>query len=177
MAVAARKPTGRGRDAGYPHNPHRTVLLALLTHTVPTLDQGSEATVVSRTRPSQRVAHSSGTVSGAGPTDPSSPWPAAFVRRLRRYYAAARLPAPVHLGLIAHRLLPTVRVLLTSVGRGASRFSRVKFLCIGQKRRSKGRLIRGQGLRSSSPQGQGSSTPQGRDALALTRTACCLPSA
>ncbi len=33
----------------------------------------------------------------------------AFVRPLRRYYAAVRLPAAVHLGLIAHRLLPPFR--------------------------------------------------------------------
>src|SRR5215831_16551178 len=32
--------------------------------------------------------------------------PIAFVRLLRRYYAAVRLPAVVHEGLIAHRVLP-----------------------------------------------------------------------
>jgi len=52
----------------------------------------------------------------------------AFVRPLHRYYAAVRLPAAVHLGLIALRLLPTVRVIPTTDGRGASRFSCVKFL-------------------------------------------------
>jgi len=31
----------------------------------------------------------------------------AFVRLLRRYYDAVRLPADAHLGLIAHRLLPS----------------------------------------------------------------------
>jgi hypothetical protein len=53
----------------------------------------------------------------------------AFVRPLRWYYATVRLPAAVHLGLIAHRLLPAVRLLLSDVD-GASRFSRVKFLCM-----------------------------------------------
>src|ERR1035438_3935782 len=52
----------------------------------------------------------------------------AFVRPLHRYYAAVRLPAAVHLGLIALRLLPTVRVLPTTDGNGVSRFSCVKFL-------------------------------------------------
>src|SRR5215469_18366400 len=33
----------------------------------------------------------------------------AFVRLLRRYYSAVRLPITVHVGLIAHRLLPPVR--------------------------------------------------------------------
>ena len=54
----------------------------------------------------------------------------AFVRLLRRYYAAVRLPATVHLGLIAHRLRPAVRVRLPTDGNGVSRFSRVEFLCM-----------------------------------------------
>src|SRR5262249_22251130 len=52
----------------------------------------------------------------------------AFVRLLRRYYAAVRLPATVHLGLIAHRFLPAFRVLPPTDEDGVSRFSRVKFL-------------------------------------------------
>src|SRR5439155_22448373 len=35
----------------------------------------------------------------------------AFVRLLRRYYAAVRLPAAVHGGLMAHRLLLPARML------------------------------------------------------------------
>ena len=53
-----------------------------------------------------------------------------FVRLLRRYYAAARLPIAVHPGLIAHRLHPAVRVVPTTGSNGASRFSHVKFLCM-----------------------------------------------
>ena len=56
--------------------------------------------------------------------------PQVFVQPLRRYYAAARFPAAVHLSLIAHRFLPAVRGLLTTDSNGASRFSRVKFLCM-----------------------------------------------
>ena len=51
----------------------------------------------------------------------------AFVRSLRPYYAAARLPAAVHVGLIAHRLLPPIRLLASADGYRVSRFSRVKF--------------------------------------------------
>ena len=51
----------------------------------------------------------------------------AFVRLLRRYYAAVRLPAAVHEGLMAHRLLPPARP-LPAGGNGVSRFSRMKFL-------------------------------------------------
>src|SRR5467141_2432635 len=46
----------------------------------------------------------------------------ALVRLLRRYYAAVRLPVAVHVGLIAHRLLPPVRLLLAADGNGVSRF-------------------------------------------------------
>src|ERR1035441_8093219 len=77
----------------------------------------------------------------------------AFVRPLRRYYAAVRLPAAVPLGLIAHRLLPAFPVLPSTDGRGASRFSRVKFLCM-----------------------RGVFDSAGPDALALARTSV-LPSA
>ena len=52
----------------------------------------------------------------------------ALVRTLRRYYAVARLPATVHVGLIAHRLLPPVRSVSTTDSDGISRFSRVEFL-------------------------------------------------
>src|SRR4029077_6575205 len=54
----------------------------------------------------------------------------ACVRPLRRYYAAVRLPAAVHVGLIAHRLLPPIRPLLAANGCRVSRFSRVKFPCM-----------------------------------------------
>src|SRR5215831_10314559 len=54
----------------------------------------------------------------------------ALVRTLRRYYAVARLPATVHVGLIAHRLLPPVRSVSTTDSDGTSRFSRVEFLCV-----------------------------------------------
>ena len=53
----------------------------------------------------------------------------AFVRLLRRYYAAVRLPATVRVGLIAHRVLPPAR-LLPAGGCGVSRFSRIEFLCM-----------------------------------------------
>src|ERR1039457_5090052 len=77
----------------------------------------------------------------------------AFVRPLPRYYAAVRLPAAVPLRLIAHRLLPAFPVLPSTDGRGASRFSRLKFLCM-----------------------RGVFDSAGPDALALARTSV-LPSA
>ncbi len=52
----------------------------------------------------------------------------AFVRLLRRYYAAVRLPAARHVGLIAHRFLPPARHLSTAGGNRVSRFSRMEFL-------------------------------------------------
>lgn len=52
----------------------------------------------------------------------------AFVRLFRRYYAAVRLPAAVHEGLIAHRVLPPARATLLAGGHGVSRFSRMEFL-------------------------------------------------
>src|SRR6516225_4989238 len=52
----------------------------------------------------------------------------ALVRTLRRYYAVARLPATVHVGLIAHRLLPPVRSVSTTDCDGIPRFSRVQSL-------------------------------------------------
>src|ERR1019366_7668814 len=70
------------------------------------------------------------------------------------YYDAVRLPAAVHLGLIAHRLLPTVRVLPATDGHGASRFSRAQ---------------RAPGFYA----GVGSSTPQGR--RCCRTPPCCLP--
>ncbi len=54
----------------------------------------------------------------------------AFVRQLRWYYAAVRLPAAVHVGLRAHRLLPPARLALLTGDNGASRFSRTEFLCM-----------------------------------------------
>ena len=53
----------------------------------------------------------------------------ALVRALRRYYAVARLPAAVHGGLMAHRLLLPART-LPAGGDGVSRFSRMEFLCM-----------------------------------------------
>src|SRR6266478_6750380 len=69
----------------------------------------------------------------------------AFVRLLRRYYAAVRLPPAVHGGLMAHRLLLPARLLpraaTGSPGSRAWSFS----ACLG------------------------SSTPRGRASLALSR--------
>jgi len=56
-------------------------------------------------------------------------WCPAFVRLLRWYYAAVRLPAAVHEGLIAHRVPPPARPVVAG-GSGASRFSRMEFLCM-----------------------------------------------
>ena len=53
----------------------------------------------------------------------------AFVRLLRQYYAAVRLPATVRGGLMAHRLLLPART-LPAGGDGVSRFSRMEFLCM-----------------------------------------------
>jgi hypothetical protein len=50
----------------------------------------------------------------------------AFVRLLCRYYAAVRLLAAVHEGLVADRVLPPARLLLSG-GDEVSRFSRMKF--------------------------------------------------
>src|ERR1035441_6441685 len=54
----------------------------------------------------------------------------ALVRLLRRYYAAVRLPAAVHGGLIAHRFLHPTRHLSATGSHGVSRFSRMEFLCV-----------------------------------------------
>jgi hypothetical protein len=54
----------------------------------------------------------------------------AFVRPLRWYYAAVRLPAAVHVGLMAHRFLPPFRRLAATDNNRVSRFSRVKFPCM-----------------------------------------------
>src|SRR5580698_2911793 len=54
----------------------------------------------------------------------------ALVRLLRRYYAAVRLPAAVHGGLIAHRFLLPTRRLAAAGSHGVSRFSRMEFLCV-----------------------------------------------
>src|ERR1700687_1781260 len=51
-----------------------------------------------------------------------------FVRVLRRYYTAVRLPVAVHVGIIAHRFPPPARNLPPASGDWASRFSRVEFL-------------------------------------------------
>ena len=54
----------------------------------------------------------------------------AFVRLLHRYYAAVRLPAAVHEGLIAHRVLLPAHSLLAG-GYGVSRFSCMeRLLCM-----------------------------------------------
>src|ERR1039457_4557281 len=47
----------------------------------------------------------------------------ACVRPLRRYYAAVRLPIAVHVGLIAHRLLPPIRTEWAANGHRVSRRS------------------------------------------------------
>ena len=54
----------------------------------------------------------------------------AFVRPLRWYYAAVRLPIVVHMGLIAYRFPPPIRCLSASDDNRVSRFSRVKFPCM-----------------------------------------------
>ena len=121
--------------------PHRPVL-ALLTHTVPTLDSW---------RRSARLRCFAHTLKPAFPAFPArcpervrllrvllSQQPSlrnlrrrlpAFVRLPRRYYAAVRLPAAVHRGLMAHRLLLPART-LPAGGNGVSRFSRIEFLCM-----------------------------------------------
>src|SRR6266540_4090385 len=120
--------------------PHRPVL-ALLTHTVPTLEMSTPGPLWhARTPGPLELPMCSGTVSSIGPMagnllgrPPSlhalrrrSP---ALVRALRRYYAVARLPAAVHGGLMAHRFLLPARQLLAG-GNGVSRFSRMEFLCM-----------------------------------------------
>jgi hypothetical protein len=66
---------------------------------------------------------------------------------------AVRLPAAVHGGLMAHRLLLPARSLLAG-GCGVSRFSHMVFLCWPGAQMN-GLLIRGQGLHISSPQVRG----------------------
>ncbi len=142
--------SGRGRDTGHPAPPAQTRAGATNAHgsylgcwrqTASLAGDSPSFFTACRTRSSPfdslsrlGVRHESGCtmfslVSGLSSTASCGP-PKAFVRLLRWYYAAVRLPAAVHLGLIAHRLHPTVRVLLTTDGHGASRFSRVKFLCM-----------------------------------------------
>jgi hypothetical protein len=143
--------------------PHRPVL-ALLTHTVPTSEKGMPRSIAN---PHMLPRHYSapvfsGSVSSTGPclglpladrlpSMPSAQRSPVFVRALRRYYAVARLPDRVHLGLIPHRLLRAARrlprALPGSPGSRAWSFS----ACLG------------------------SSTPPGRSALAFSCTAL-LPS-
>src|SRR5260370_8169235 len=54
----------------------------------------------------------------------------AFVRLLRRYYAAVRLPATVHVGLMAHRFLPPVRCSSAADRASLPPFPRIPFLSI-----------------------------------------------
>src|SRR5665213_88902 len=52
-----------------------------------------------------------GRTQGRGRQDRNLRWRfPAFVRLLRRYYAAVRLPAAVHVGLIAQRFLPPAAI-------------------------------------------------------------------
>src|SRR5438094_3444645 len=132
---------GRGRDSSCLRPPHRPVL-ALLTHTVPTLDSW---------RRSARLRCFAHTLKPAFPAFPARcpervrllhvlliQHPSlrnlrrrlpAFVRLPRRYYAAVRLPAAVHGGLMAHRSEER-RVGKEGSGKGVSRFSRIEFLCM-----------------------------------------------
>ena len=134
--------TGRGRDAGYPAPPAQTRAGATNAH-------GSCLGCLAANRSLNCLPH---TLQPAWPALPTlrpaqvrlwrvllgqrpsstasrgrSP---ALVRLLRSYYAAVRLPAAVHPGLIAPRVLPAVRVLTTTDVNGVSRFSRVEFLCL-----------------------------------------------
>ena len=119
--------------------PHRPVL-ALLAHTVPTLDVWRRSAWLPAHGPAP-LACFPDSVFGPGFVGPCSPWSAAFppqpplavsrlVRLLRRYYATVRLPATVPGGLMAHRFLPPVRGFPAAHRDGVSRFSRVEFLCL-----------------------------------------------
>ena len=123
------------------HRPPHSPVLALLTHTVPTLEMSPPGhSGAARTPDKLGLLMYSGTVSSISPIfgnllgrPPSlralrrrSP---ALVRALRRYYAIARLPTAVHGGLMAHRLLLPARPLLAG-DCGVSRFSRMEFLCM-----------------------------------------------
>ena len=101
--------------------PHRSVHAAL-PHTVSAWMDNPNQTAIGALLRHYRAPALPGTVSGAGPClrislaicpegtrfPPCAPRPSplSLVRALRRYYAAARLPAAVHEGLIAHRFLP-----------------------------------------------------------------------
>ena len=133
--------------------PHRPVL-ALLTHTVPTLEKGTPGPFQDRTH--SRRTGVAGTVSSIGPIlenllgrPPSlhalrRRFPA-LVRALRWYYAVARLPAAVHGGLMAHRLLLPARLLPRAATGSPVLAHGVSLACLG------------------------SSTPRGRASLALSR--------
>src|ERR1039458_7921693 len=130
---------GRGRDSGCPLPPAQTRAGAPNAHGT-CLGYGRLASK----RTLGRFAH---TLQPMRPTDPA-PCPVrvrlwrvllglrpplhnlrrrslAFFRLLRQYYAAIRLPAAVHEGLIVHHLLPPARLLLAG-GNGVSRFSRAQ---------------------------------------------------
>src|SRR5438270_13828191 len=62
------------------------------------------------------------------PSTPSAGGLHTVVRMFRRYYNAVRLPAAVHVGIIAHRFPPPTRLLSSAGGDWASRFSRVELL-------------------------------------------------
>ena len=143
-AVARLKPpegvTGRGRDSGCPLPPAQTRARAANAHGSHLGDKLAQPTSAARApsalyctgvlwlgvqhRPMPR------NLLGRPPSlhllRRQSP---ALVRRSRRYYAVARLPAAVPEGLMAHRLLPPARRLLAG-DNGVSRFSRMEFLCM-----------------------------------------------
>jgi hypothetical protein len=148
-AWRARQDKGRGRVSirvavGMPvarHPPHRSVR-ALLTHTVLTSDVfPREANVRSAyaLQPAWPAIPAQGparvrlyrVLLGQRPSLHDLLRPSlACVRPLRWYYAAVRLPMAVHVGLIAHRLLPPFRPLPAAESHRVSRFSRVKFPCM-----------------------------------------------
>ena len=132
---------GRGRDSGCPLPPAQSRAGAVSAH-------GSYLGCLASKRTLPLPAHGPAhlvwvpdSVFGPGFVGPCSPWSAAFppqpplavsrlVRLLRRYYATVRLPATVPGGLMAHRFLPPVRGFPAADNDGASRFSRVEFLCL-----------------------------------------------
>src|SRR5690349_13503824 len=96
--------------------PYLLVLLRCLSHTVQPAGLASPARCPARVRLSRVLLGQRPFLHNLLRPSP------AFVRLLRRYYAAVRLPAAVHPGLIAHRLLLTVHASLVVDGNGASRF-------------------------------------------------------
>src|ERR1700678_3411049 len=126
MPTPCGSPAGRGRDAGYPTPPARIRAGAPDAHgSYLGSDQRAACyagTSIDHCLPTRSARcpvrdRRTDVLLGQRPSLHDLLRPSlAFVRPLRRYYAAVRLPAAVHVGLIAHRFHPPIRQSMTADG-------------------------------------------------------------